>query len=473
MISARPIRTGRLSSQVLIAVVGIGLVVAVLAYFARTAVVAEVPDYGGAYVEGLAGFPQALNPVLANDEASHAVNALVFRGLIRLDEQGRPTPDLAEAWEVSPDGRVYTFRLHPEARWHDGVPVTADDVLYTVKTIQDQQYSGPLGQYWKDVGAEKADERTVKLTLEKGSFAPFIEYAAVGLLPSHLLGGISAHDLPAHRFSVAPVGTGPYQVTEVRPDRIMLEAAPTFFGPRPHLSRILFRVYPNHKTILSALERDEVEGVPMVEPEDAARLAKEKEVVVYTAPQASLMLLFFNLNHPLLADRNVRQAIASAVDRQKLIDAAREGRARPADSPVLPGSWAYSQEARRIRRRPPAGPGHPRPGRLEAGGGGGPADEGRAPAALRPPHQRPRGADAPGHRLAAAAGRGGDRGGGAGHRRRGPACRTSCSPGATSWPSTAGTRGASTPTPTPSGTPPSTPPTASTSPASPTAARTT
>jgi peptide/nickel transport system substrate-binding protein len=348
LISARPIRTGRLSSQVLIAVVGIGLVVAVLAYFARTAVVAEVPDYGGAYVEGLAGFPQALNPVLANDEASHAVNALVFRGLVRLDEQGRPTPDLAQAWEVSPDGRVYTFRLHPEARWHDGVPVTADDVLYTVKTIQDQQYSGPLGQYWKDVGAEKADERTVKLTLEKGSFAPFIEYAAVGLLPSHLLGGISANDLPAHRFSVAPVGTGPYQVTEVRPDRIMLEAAPTFFGPRPHLSRILFRIYPNHKTILSALERDEVEGVPMVEPEDAARLAKEKEVVVYTAPQASLMLLFFNLNHPLLADRNVRQAIASAVDRQKLIDAAREGRARPADSPVLPGSWAYSQEARRF-----------------------------------------------------------------------------------------------------------------------------
>ena len=71
-------------------------------------------------------------------------------------------------------------------------------------------------------------------------------------------------------------------------------------------------------------------------------------MVVYTAPQASLMLLFFNLNHPLLADRNVRQAIASAVDRQKLIDAAREGRARPADSPVLPGSWAYSQEARRF-----------------------------------------------------------------------------------------------------------------------------
>ena len=93
--------------------------------------------------------------MLANDEASHAVNALVFRGLIRLDEQGRPTPDLAEAWEVSPDGRVYTFRLHPEARWHDGVPVTADDVLYTVKTIQDQQYSGPWGSTGRTSGRRR------------------------------------------------------------------------------------------------------------------------------------------------------------------------------------------------------------------------------------------------------------------------------------------------------------------------------
>ena len=350
--SLRPIRTGRLSSQVLIAVSGIALVVVILAYFSRTAVVAEVPDYGGAYVEGLAGFPQALNPILANDEASLAVNALVFCGLTRYDEQGKPVPDLAESWEVSPDGKTYTFKLRPNARWHDGVPVTADDVLYTVKSIQDPQYSGPLGQRWKDVGAEKVDDQTVKLTLEKGSYAPFIEYTTVGLLPAHLLGAIGAQDLPSHRFSVQPVGTGPYLVKDVRPDRIEVEAAPTYYGTRPHLSRILFRVYPNNKTILTALERDEVEGVPMVEPEDAARLAKEKEVTLYTAPQASMTFLFFNLSNPLLADRNVRQAIAYAVDRQQLIDVAREGRARPADGPVLPGSWAYNGDVKKYAHSP-------------------------------------------------------------------------------------------------------------------------
>ncbi len=344
--TARSIGGGRLSSQVAIACTGIALVVAVLAYFARTAVVAEVPDYGGAYVEGLAGFPQSLNPILANDEASRAVNALVFCGLTKTDETGKSVPDLAQSWEISPDGRTYTFVLRPEARWHDGLPVSPEDVVFTVKAIQDQQYVGPLGAFWRDIVPEKVDDRTVKLTLQKDSFAPFIEYTAVGILPAHILGDVSPRDLPAHRFNVQPVGTGPYRVKEVWADRIILEAAPTYFGPRPYLSRVLFRIYPNHKTILTALERDEVEGVPMVDPADAARLAGEREVAVYTAPQASLTLLFFNLATPTLADRTVRQAIAYAVDRQKLIEVARDGRAKRADSPVLPGSWAYNPDAR-------------------------------------------------------------------------------------------------------------------------------
>ncbi len=344
---ARPLVIGRLSSQVAIALTGIALVVAVLAYFERTAIVAEVPDYGGAYVEGLAGFPQSLNPILANDEASRAVNSLVFCGLTKTDDKGQSVPDLAQSWQVSPDGRAYTFVLRPDARWHDGVPVSPEDVVFTVKAMQDQQYPGPLGAFWRDVAPEKVDDRTVKLTLQKDSFAPFIEYTAVGILPAHVLGDVSPRDLPTHRFNIQPVGTGPYRVKEVWADRIVLEAAPTYFGPRPYLSRVLFRIYPNHKTILTALERDEVEGVPMVDPADAARLANEREVAVYTAPQSSLTLLFFNLANPTLADRNVRQAIAYAVDRQKLIDVARDGRAKRAHGPVLPGSWAYNPDARR------------------------------------------------------------------------------------------------------------------------------
>lgn len=339
---------GRLTRPLAVALAGVALVAAVLMSFARTAVIAEVPDYGGAYVEGLAGFPQAMNPILANDDASRSVNALVFSGLTRPDESGLPVSDLAESWEVSADGKTYTFVLKERARWHDGVPVTAEDALFTFKLVQDPLYTGALGGIWRDVTVEKVDDRTVKLTLQKDSFAPFIEYTSLGLLPAHLLAGVSARDLPTHRFNLQPVGSGPFRVKEVRPEQIMLEAAPGYYGARPYLSRIVFRIYPNYKTILTALERDEVEGVPLVEPADVGRLSRERRTTLYDAPQASLTLLFFNLAVTPLNDRSVRQALAHSLDRQKLIDIGRSGHGRRADSPILPSSWAYHQGVKQL-----------------------------------------------------------------------------------------------------------------------------
>jgi peptide/nickel transport system substrate-binding protein len=337
----------RLTGQLAIAVAGMALVAAVLMSFARTAVFAEVPDYGGAYVEGLAGFPQAMNPVLANDDASRSVNALVFSGLTKPDQNGQPVADLAEKWEVSADGKTYTFVLRENARWHDGTPVTAEDAVFTIKTVQDPLYLGQLGGVWRDVAAEKVDDRTLKLTLQKDSFAPFIEYTSLGLLPAHLLAGVTARDLPTHRFNVQPVGSGPFRVKEVKPEQIVLEAAPEFYGAKPYLSRIVFRIYPNYKTILTALERDEVEGVPLVDPQDVSRISRDQRATLYDAPQASLTLLFFNLAAPPLNDRNVRQALAHAIDRQKLIDVSRQGHGRRADSPILPSSWAYHPDVKR------------------------------------------------------------------------------------------------------------------------------
>jgi peptide/nickel transport system substrate-binding protein len=298
-------------------------------------------------VEGLAGFPQAMNPVLANDDASRSVAALIFSGLTKPDESGQPTPDLAQSWDISPDGKTYRFVIRSNARWHDGTPVTADDAVFTFKLLQDPQYLGALSGIWRDVSIEKVDERTVKLGLQKDSFAPFIEYTSLGLLPSHLLGGTSIRDLATHRFNLQPVGSGPFRVREVKAEQIVLEAAPEHYGPRPYLSRIVFRIYPNYKTILTALERDEVEGVPLVDPGDVGRVSRDKRATLYDAPQASLTLLFFNTSAPSLADKNVRQAIAHAIDRQKLIDVNRAGHGRRADGPILPSSWAFNPEVRK------------------------------------------------------------------------------------------------------------------------------
>jgi peptide/nickel transport system substrate-binding protein len=343
---ARPAAGRRLLTQLAIALSGIVIVGALLGSFAQTAEITEAPDTGGAYVEGLAGFPQAINPVLASDDASNTLVALLFDGLTRTDGQGQVVPGLASSWDVTPDGRSFTFHLRAGARWHDGTPVTAEDAVYTYGILRDPAYQGPYGAQWRDVNVEKVDDRTVRLSLPKDAFAPFLEYTTVGLLPSHILGTVGARDLAAHRFNIKPVGSGPYLLKELSPDRITLEA----FGdhlPAPFLGRIIFRIYPNYKTILTALERDEVEGAPLVEPGDVERVSGLRDVRIYDSPGNTVTMLFMNVSHPVLSEKSVRLAVASAIDRQRLMEVARGGRARKADGPILPSSWAYDATVKR------------------------------------------------------------------------------------------------------------------------------
>ena len=349
MPSARPAAGRRLLTQLAIALSGIVIVGALLGSFAQTAEITEAPDTGGAYVEGLAGFPQAINPVLASDDASNTLVALLFDGLTRTDGQGQVVPGLASSWDVTPDGRSFTFHLRAGARWHDGTPVTAEDAVYTYGILRDPAYQGPYGAQWRDVNVKKVDDRTVRLSLPKDAFAPFLEYTTVGLLPSHILGTVGARDLAAHRFNIKPVGSGPYLLKELSPDRITLEA----FGdhlPAPFLGRIIFRIYPNYKTILTALERDEVEGAPLVEPGDVERVSGLRDVRIYDSPGNTVTMLFMNVSHPVLSEKSVRLAVASAIDRQRLMEVARGGRARKADGPILPSSWAYDATVKQIGR---------------------------------------------------------------------------------------------------------------------------
>ena len=330
--------------QVAIALLGIGVIAVALVSFAASAKVIEVPARGGTYIEGIAGFPQAINPILAQDDASLSIAALVFSGLTRSDEHGQFVPDLAERWAISDDSTGYTFWIRSDARWHDGQPVTAADVVYTIKTIQAPRYPGLLGPAWEGIAVEALDERTVRFDTGEEPYAPFFQLASVGLLPAHLLGEVAASDLLAHRFNSHPVGTGPFHLKEFRSQSLLLEASDTYYGQRPSLDRIIFRVYPNYKTILTALEQGDVDGVSYVAPDDLPRAWAAPNVQLYTAVLASTTILFLNTTVPPFDDLRVRRAVAHALDRAALIARVRSGQARRADSPIPPGSWAYRQD---------------------------------------------------------------------------------------------------------------------------------
>jgi peptide/nickel transport system substrate-binding protein len=226
-----------------------------------------IPEAGGSYTEGVIGVPATLNPLLAQNQSEKDVAALLFDGLIRVDASGRPQPGLAKTWSASADARTYTFELRPDARWHDGKPVTAQDVVFTVHLIQDADFPGDpeLARFWRAVSVQATDERTVTFKMLQ-PFAPFANYAAVPILPKHLLGGTLARDLADAPYSKAPIDNGPFQVEaeDSDDDHVTVTANPDYYGGRPYLDQVTFQFYQDSDELISALRGGDVQGAGFV-----------------------------------------------------------------------------------------------------------------------------------------------------------------------------------------------------------------
>ena len=343
--------------QLLIILLGMVLLGTLLGYLALTFSTVVVPDVGGTYVEGLAGAPRHLNPILCQyNEVDRDLCSLIFNGLTKFNERGEVVPDLAVGWEVSDDGCTYTFHLRHDVKWHDGTPLTADDVIFTVEAMSDPDYRGPphLAELWRTVKVEKLDSHTVRFTLQE-PFTPFLDYTTVGILPAHLLAQVPAGFLPQDPFNLRPIGTGPFQVEEINAQHALLKANPHFYGPKPHLSGIEFKFYPDHESVFSAYERGEVEGIGYVLPKYLAQVRANEELNLFSARLAGYTLVFLNMdnpNDPFFKEKAVRQALLYALDRQKLVDEVLDGQGLVAHSPIMPDTWAYHDGVKRYPHDP-------------------------------------------------------------------------------------------------------------------------
>ncbi|MBC8263068.1 MAG: peptide ABC transporter substrate-binding protein [Anaerolineales bacterium] len=334
--------------QVVITLLGIALLGSLLAYLTFTFVTVIVPGAGGTYVEGLAGDPQYINPILCQyNQVDRDLCSLIFNGLTRLDEKGKVVSDLAEGWELSDDGLAYTFHLRRDVFWHDEVSFSADDVVFTVQAMQDPDYRGAsyLAELWRSVEAVKVDSHTVKFIL-KEPFAPFLHYTTIGILPAHLLADIPAESLPSDPFNRHPIGTGLFKVEEVNAEHALLEANPLFYDSKPYLNKIEFRFYLDYESILRAYEQGEVQGISRVLPKDLPEAVEaNSELQLFSARLPGYTLIFLNLEDPELPffqEKLVRQALLYAIDRQELVDQVLEGQGLVAHSPILPETWAYA-----------------------------------------------------------------------------------------------------------------------------------
>ena len=311
------------------------------------------PAYGDIIVEGSIGDASNLIPMLSTDSTSHSIGALCYNGLVKYDKDIRIVGDLAESWEVSPDGLIITFHLRKGVNWHDGHPFTAEDVLFTYKiTIDPKTPTAYSGDFLKVKKAEALDSHTFRVTYDK-PFAPALMSWGAAVMPKHLLEG---KDITKSPLTRRPVGTGPYIFREwVTGQKIVLVSNPEYFEGRPYIDGFVLRIIPDMATMFLELRAkgiDMMNLTPLQYTRQTENPFFRKNFNKYRYLSFAYTYLGYNMRNPLFADRRIRQAISYAINKEAIIQGILLGYGRPATGPYKPGTWAHNPDVKKYTYDP-------------------------------------------------------------------------------------------------------------------------
>jgi peptide/nickel transport system substrate-binding protein len=305
------------------------------------------PVYGDTLVQGSIADPAILNPILASDSASHSVTGLVFNSLLRFDKNLNFEGELARSWDIEDEGKKITFHLRPHIYWHDGVTLTAEDVLFSY-----QSYMNPLvktayrSNYETISKAVVLDAQTFRVYYQE-PFAPALQsLAAMAIIPKHLLEGKDLNT--ADSFNQYPIGSGPYRFESwKRAETIRLISNHDYFEGRPYLDRVILRVIPDMSVQFLELRHGSIDMMDLT-PNQYHREGSEpaflKRFNKYRYPALQYTYLGFNLKNPLFQDVRVRRAIAMSIDRKALVQSVLEGLGTVATGPYTPSSKGFNPQ---------------------------------------------------------------------------------------------------------------------------------
>ena len=320
------------------------------------------PISGGSYTEALVGSFMRLNPMLDHfNQPDRDINRLLFSSLIRFDSNGLPVGDLAQSWNVSDDGAVYLVNMRTNAVWHDGTPVTSQDVVYTISLLQSQSPLIPssVQELWNTVTVNAISDATLEFSLP-AAFAPFMDYLNFQILPAHLLGNLGINELVDHPFNLAPIGSGPYRFDSLETENgvitgVNLQSYEYYFNGQPFIDEIRFRYYPDEKAALDAYLEGAVDGLSKIANQDLQTVLNQAGLNLYSSRQPRLSIVFLNLrnaNAPALQRAEFRKALMAGINRQMMIDEVYQGQGVLAQGPIMPGNWAYYSEQTTYRYDP-------------------------------------------------------------------------------------------------------------------------
>jgi len=300
------------------------------------------PDFGGSYTEGLIGAPQFINPLLvqAND-ADRDLAKVFYPGLLKHDSQSNLIPDLAESYQISDNGLEYTFTLKKDIKWHDGQPLTTEDIIFTIKILQNNDYGSIQRINWQGIEVEKINDLVVKLKL-KNKYAQFINNTTTGILPKHLWERVKPGIFALSELNLNPIGSGPYKIKKIGKDNqgiirsFELTAFEDFYNSKPFIKNITFRFYDSEDQLISAYNNSHIQGLSFISPEKLKNIKFAQRVKTKQLKLPRFFAVFFNQNQTkLLTEKNVRLALNYGTDKNELVEKILKNNGLAINSPLL------------------------------------------------------------------------------------------------------------------------------------------
>jgi peptide/nickel transport system substrate-binding protein len=307
--------------------------------------------------------PNTLNPILSTSTGEVMLDTLIFDPLVTVDPNGRDLPVLAaqvptlENGGISKDGLTLTYKLRHSVKWHDGAPFTAADVKFSWQAIMNSR-NNVLSRRGYDLvqSVDTPDNYTVIFHMRK-KFAPAIETlfsesdTPMRILPKHLLAQYA--NLNAVAFNSNPIGTGSFKFVKwARGDRIELVANPDYFLGAPKIKQFIWKIITDTNTQSTQMRDHEIDFVPELAGPQYRDLRNHPDIGIVLTKSPQYEAIGFNMSHPPLTDLKVRQALAYAIDKRKIMDATQFGAASPATEDISDYSWAYNPNVVRYDYNP-------------------------------------------------------------------------------------------------------------------------
>lgn len=347
LIRSLTIKEKSLVSFLFLIILGSLAAIALNFYYSNTQ---DIEARGGMHVEAMLGTPRFINPALSQiNDTDRDISRLIYSGLMKYNKEGKLLEDLAESYVIE-ENKIYKFKLKEGVLWHDGQPLTADDVVFTIKLIQDPKYASPIRQNWQGVVVEKEDEKTVVFKLTN-PYSPFLENTTIGILPKHVWENSPPESFPHADANLQPVGSGPYKFEKYQKDATgviksyNLIVNESYYGKVPNVETITFKFFDSEDEALRALKNGEVTAMSFVSGFNNKEVENLLNFNTHSFSLPRYFAVFFNYSKSKpLSDREVRKALEYATNRDQIINSASGGKGLASYGPIIRELLGYNPQ---------------------------------------------------------------------------------------------------------------------------------